>query len=729
MAPPGGGVELSTSSLGEGFRNLIGRADYGVHTSFMEGHAFPARAPGGDDPGDPDGPGASGVSFSGAHARSSSLRRELTGRSRREGFPELFPFQVESVVNTVYRPPRIKSTRVMTKPRMSEDGSYVMHTYVDSGVLDLRSDDDDIGMTVVNDLFTGSGKTLVSALGALVFARDRRDAVVRKHQVLQREQTHHSWNTRMTRTRRSCRGPGAASQNPMCADPEFSDVVVIMCPRHLVGQWRRGCEQAMSMLGVRREIVINPRAGGAPREGEWIVIFDSALLLKRSGLRFVPCVVVDEFVTKNPSNVLVRPMEDTPTHGRLILVSADAGSVRRIVFGVNRRSFLRKMVGYDNGDCGYDIDSCMEHSIVMMSTAVLPTAERKGVRDTMARRMSEIPYEEYRVGYTPTLSSRLFGANFEMSAASGRQMLLDRFGIDVESATSVGDIVRSIDERLRTMRDHPDPRVSVLESLGGKLRGFAEDDDASCPICLESFEQASRASVLNPCWHIFCDKCVTTLMRSGGGSRCPMCRSEIEGHTTAAISAPAEESRRASRPARESVEQEKGAGTPTFLERVEGSTSPSMGLEEACMSVLRCVEEDARGASSCYRVIMVVPDDHFFLRFSGMVAAGFEPGRVETIRFNTAGNKRKRVTTGSLEVKMERFASDEGAPLKILFTTEGRTDSLTGLDFPGVDCLVSVGSGNSIQRLGRLTRVSRFARSGGATPGRAVRSISLSPRM
>jgi len=151
--------------------------------------------------------------------------------------------------------------------------------------------------------------------------------------------------------------------------------------------------------------------------------------LKQSGIKFVPSIIIDEFVSKNVSNVLTRSTEEMPIHGRLILVSADAGSVRNVLFGAKRNSFLRRMIGYDDSDIGMEVENTMRHAIPMMSSCVLPTEERGKARNFMLQKMSDIPYEEYIIGYTPSLSSRLFGANSEMSAMSGRQIFLERFGI------------------------------------------------------------------------------------------------------------------------------------------------------------------------------------------------------------------------------------------------------------------------------------------------------------
>jgi len=183
-----------------------------------------------------------------------------------------------------------------------------------------------------------------------------------------------------------------------------------------------------------------------------------------------------------------------------------------------------------------------------------------------------------------------------------------------------------------------------------------------------------------------------------------MCRTLIEGHT---VTLSTHEETTVEK--RDTVEN---VSTPSsLLENIQRSTRASMGLEESCVNVVKCLENDFR----------------FHGRFSDSIDREFEKGVVEIIRFQTSGNKRKRVTHGSISRSIERFGSDEGDRMKILFTTEGRTDSLTGLDFPNVDCLISVGLGNTMQRLGRLTRSSRFMRE--EYRGRAVRSISLTPNI
>jgi hypothetical protein len=709
------GIYFSTSTLGEEFKSILDSQDNGIDRSFMERH------PQYDGDQSPD---ESGVVFSGEHESSPRLKRCLEAYSHPSGgVSRLYPFQVDAIANMVYRPPKIEAFKCVKKARLDNMGECTYVTYRDSGVIDMDSRDEDIGMTVVNDLFTGSGKTLTSVLAGLAFARERKEATLRRCPLLVREQTHHSWNTRMSRSK----------TNPMCVDPEYSDTILIMCSKHLVGQWHKACEQAMAMMGIDLEVFVNPgrKLHAKPADPAdpaaaktRILIYDSSSSLKRSEIKFVPCIIVDEFVSRHPSNILIRCMDEMPIHGRLILVSADAGSVRNIVFGANKKSFLRKMIGYDNSDLGFDVEDTMRYSIPMMSTSVLPTRERSGTKDFLVSKMSEIPYEEYVIGYTPTLSSRLFGANSEMSALSGRQIFLERFGIDMSAVKSVGDIIRKIRDTVDGMT-MTNTKFGTLRILQDKMDRFVRNDEP-CPICLESYETVSKASLLNPCWHIFCDDCVTKLLKTEN-RRCPMCRADIEGHTVALSTEEESEAREPDgkpEPASVALNTE----SSSMLDNLNRCVHPSMGLDASCINVLKCIEIDARNDKSrreCYRIIMVVPDDHFFVRFSRGVDDVFGEGSVEMVRFQTVGGKRKRVTTASLDRNLERFGSNEGPRVKILFTTEGKTDSLTGLDFPNVDCLFSIGFGNSMQRLGRLTRISRFVNEG--YRGRAVRSISMVP--
>lgn len=704
-------VYFAESSLGEQFKEILEAGDNGIHACFMERHTYPSGLPN----------SGSEMVFRGDHRGSKNLREYLENfNSDSSAIKKLYPFQIDAVSNIVYRPLSVEVTKTIKRNRMDDDGTISVRSYSDSGSTRMDTDQDDIGMAVINDLFTGSGKTITSVLGAILFARDRKQEIMDRYPLLAREQLNLSWATRISKTPRRS---GSHTETTMPPDAAYSNVVVIMCAKHLVGQWKKACREAIDILGADIEVAVNPKRGLCTIDSMKIAIYDNATFIPIAGFRFVPAVIVDEFVTKNPSNILTRSAEEMPVHGRLILVSADAGSVRRIIFGSNSKSFVRKMTGYGNNDYGFDVQDTMRYGIPLMSTCVLPTKKRDEAKDFMVSEMSNIPFEEYIVKYTPTLSSRLFGVSSEMSALSGKQLFFERYGITMEETRSIGDIEKIVAEKIASM-DQLNPRLRSLSDLHKTLLQFSKNG-GSCPICLEEFDNISSACLINPCWHIFCDHCVSNLMKNSG-HRCPMCRTKIEGHTVAVnsmdITPEVSKDKVEEVPTKEGEEEE-----GSLVENMRRDIEPSMGLDSACIAILRCLANDVKNSSvkGCYRVIMVVPDDHFFRRFSSNVSEEFGEEVFEMIRFQTVGDKRKRVTKGSLDKNVDDFASNAGPRIKILFTTEGRTDSLTGLDFPNVDCLLSVGFGNSIQRLGRLTRIPKFLDDD--YRGRTVRSISLVP--
>lgn len=709
-------VYFAESTLGQQFGEILEAGDNGIHACFMERHTYPSGLPN----------SGSDMVFHGEHRDSKKLKKILgefsEDSSDTSTIKKLYPFQIEAVSNIVYRPKTVNVTKTIKRNRLDDDGTISLRSHSDSGSTLLETDQDDIGMTVTNDLFTGSGKTLTSVLGAIVFARDRKQDIINRYPLLAREQLHLSWNTRMRRSISRSSRPVRHNRINMLSNGTYSNVVVIMCAKHLVYQWKKACMEAMVILGSEYEVLVNPKGGLQSNDSLKIAIYDNATRISIAGFCVVPVIIVDEFVTKNPSNILTRPVEEIPVHGRLILVSADAGSVRKTIFGANRKSLMRKIVGYDNSDYGFDVEDTMRYGIPLMSTCVLPTRKRDDAKKFMVSQMSNIPFEEYIVRYTPSLSSRLFGVSSEMSALSGKQIFLERYGITMGDTRSIGDIERIVSDRIASMEE-PNHRRKNLTELHKTIREFS-NDGGSCPICLEAFDTISNASLLNPCWHIFCDECVTRLMKTSG-HKCPMCRTKIEGHTVAVNSLDVTPDT-----IKEDAEGSSKKGIVdegSLVENMRNLMDPSMGLDRACITILKCLENDVKKSVSgeCYRVIMVVPDDHFFRRFSGNVENEFGKGVIEMIRFQTVGDKRKRVTKGSLDKNVEDFGSDTGPRVKILFTTEGMTDSLTGLDFPNVDCLFSVGFGNNVQRLGRLTRIPKFLDD--KYRGRTVRSISLVP--
>jgi hypothetical protein len=157
------------------------------------------------------------------HPGSESLRHVLTRwRSKSGPVRSLKPYQVNVVDACVYRP----SVNV---DGHSYDISYEKNSFTD------------IGNYVVNDLPPGSGKTLTTSL-ALIYFADRRGFHC----------TIPSISQRLVRfSRNDGYGDSIDGVNVTEAPvdvPEFSDHVIIFCPKSVVEQWENAVNLAMDIL-------------------------------------------------------------------------------------------------------------------------------------------------------------------------------------------------------------------------------------------------------------------------------------------------------------------------------------------------------------------------------------------------------------------------------------------------------------------------------------------------
>ena len=702
-------VSLMVSSLGDQMEGMIRAKDNGIHKSFMCSVGGP--------PNDPhDGVM---VRFGGQdHPKKHAVCQTLCSFRGSTNIKFLLSFQVKAILNMAFRPAHTFVAKTIYRTR-----NYGRHeqnrTETQVGTNVLKSFDDDIGMMAINDLYTGSGKTLTTILGAIVFADKRQAEIMARVPFLMREQVHGNWSTRV-----QC-SLSKEHQRPPNTFPSYTNVIVVMCAKHLFSQWKSACASALHVLGMEGVRVLeNPLPGSTQLSdmGLKIVLLHSAANLTRLDLEFVPVVVVDEFTIKSASNVLTKPAETLPLHGRMILVSADAGNVKDMIHGSNRRSFLRKMLQWDDISYFPDAHIAMVAGIPLISASVLQTTDRYAVGELMINKLREVGYERYMVRYTPSFASRIFGNNFEMSAVSGSRLISERFGINLTGTKSNGQVLRIVSDTIDNLRttDANSRTIAPLTDLRNKISAFVGERE-NCPICLEEYEMDSGASLINPCWHIVCDKCLRAMMAVKHDT-CPLCRVKMEGHTTAVIDDRSDSVASDAASRRQSTRVETSIRL-SLLQNMEAVLKPTAGLEKACVDTLRCIKADV--GDQPYKIVMIVPDEHFFTKFAIDVREEMTASQIGIIEFKTIGNKRKHVTGKMVCDQLASFASNRGPPMKILFTTEGKTDSLTGLDFPRVDCILSLGDGNSLQRLGRLTRLPRMMDEVSAS--KIVRYICLEP--
>jgi len=153
---------------------------------------------------------------------------------------------------------------------------------------------------------------------------------------------------------------------------------------------------------------------------------------------------------------------------------------------------------------------------------------------------------------------------------------------------------------------------------------------------------------------------------------------------------------------------------PSFKDTLSQSVTSLMGATpgvfKAVLAVLMSLEHHNAldtSVTECFRVIVAVPHGIEYKELCKEFHRNVPSGRAWLSHFCTTGTVHHRVTFASIERQLHAFQCAEGPRFKVLFTTEGAKDSMVGLDMNNVDALISVGTGNCLQRIGRLTRLGR----------------------
>ena len=120
-----------------------------------------------------------------------------------------------------------------------------------------------------------------------------------------------------------------------------------------------------------------------------------------------------------------------------------------------------------------------------------------------------------------------------------------------------------------------------------------------------------------------------------------------------------------------------------------------------------------RSGGGTFRVIVV--SSQVDLNITGFSSDGYD-----IIRYRATGTTRSPVTRKRLVKQLEDFQAEDGRKKLMLVhdeTSESgymtghrpeKDDNITGMDFPRLEAVVSIGSGNRSQRVGRLCRMSRL---------------------
>ncbi len=639
---------------------------------------------------------------------------------RKTGIARLYDFQLDAILNIVYR------------PNTSITYEHVIHNDISSSSMpplyfNYEKDPHcDLGCVAVNDFATGSGKTITSALGAILFHQHRGESVRNRFSQLFRQQdltTNFYIGSTQEETYRNC--------------------IVVMAQKHLLTQWSDTLHTALDMLSLRElygSVKLSSTSMPCPEDDKPFILLSDAVSKLPEWLTFVPVIIVDEFVIKSPHNIAMCSKHHI-YHGRMILISANAGHAYGTSCYTN--SILRRWTSVRNKkptlSRNKDPTSWFHHDVYEDLSIAYSTILSTSHREDAARSVAfHNPMTCHYIKYIPSLAGIMFGTGFEASQGDIIHQFRD-LGIDV-SLSDMGTIhdihsilqkkISSLNTSILTSRNKRNSnrtgepcsgliinekdagdRICILQRFMACINSFVSE--AECPICYVSLDSNTEASLISPCLHVICTECMSRMVRASRVSNCPFCRTHIKSHTDVKIgikrsytSSSESESDFDSEKATTAVlEDSKATLDETITELMNHRGMP---LRDTIHNILislymhNCTSEDV------YRIMVIVPD----------VLGSFDEIRNDLhkkitqkdllmLQFRMMGDRKNHVTRKSVSKILEAFSQDSGPNVRILFTTSGTKDTMTGLNLKSVRALIAVGETNEIQSLGRLTRLGR----------------------
>ena len=646
------------------------------------------------------------------------IKSNLLDASKKVAF-ELTPIQLETIVNTVWRP----RSRARVSFETFREGSVptTIHRTFDSPI-------NDMGSPVFIDLPPGMGKTIVSSIASLLVSLERRDEIDRQH---------------IYSTQRGC-------TEVVDKQPDGAKVSMIFCPKHVHHQWMFAARKAVEIVSRMYpsktfQIESNKRArfiDSSRVDAALIVCDSSAFSLSRAleadivygTLCFDECT--ENCDVKNNAVYSITPND--LAYGRLVLISADfskmgdvnskvgscrKGALMRRVFGdsstaevyhaITRRSDGGGFYGYGNAT------TSRASSIVACLTmnAVFPSIMREAVVNTSANLLESVSLYTFGINYKRSIFERLgSSAAFDLTPTNGMDRFMDAVGVDITGCASIEEIMVRVEANNVIVNNRVNRRVvRALEVL----REIVKEE---CIICREDMEQAS---IIQPCFHVVCRECLPRLSQSG---KCPMCRGVIHGAVTSDVvgkrkfeEAFEEENNDVDTLVSDENESQSPGGILSMGEeftRAIAETIPvndgSLPMEVTMGHVLRSLSvAHVRSGGGTFRVVVVCSQ-------VDLNTTGFSSDGYEIVRYRAKGTSRSPVTRKRLVKQLNDFQAEDGRKKLMLVHDEtsesdhrtsrisGKDDNITGMDFPRLEAVVSIGSENRSQRVGRLCRMSRL---------------------
>lgn len=613
------------------------------------------------------------------------LMSELRMASVKAGF-ELLPIQARAVARIVKRPSS-SLTLTPVNPAM------VPKKY--------RTPDSDIESPVILDMPTGTGKTITSLLGAVLFAIERKEDMGQKKAL-------------PPTPLGLVEVTGTAGWDPVAVP--VSNKCIVFAPRHLVQHWDNHAHIAKQIVEAMTfsdggswevRVVVNKKVSGittGPRQVLVSICDSSRCGVKKflePSVRYSAICFDESGEGDSKVNALCQTMVPNINYGRVVMISADFSKWKHY-FEPRAASVFRHIFPHWNRyKFGYAT------SAICRSAAVFTSSERATVMRECTDALKSAVVDIACVQYRPSLVERAGGGyGAELGDDSGCDVLHRNYGVDVSSCMTADDITAKITEtiaELNTSAAAPEILPSVLRRLCDKINRLRDLHDKivavfseECPICLE---RKPELRLIQPCLHFTCSECMLRL------SICPLCRGEMAG--TVGLTEKRPEEKPAKKRRTQKSDERIGS---IFFDEIADLTGPAapVGVMQAIQLTLQAVQNSRKRsnrAGKTLRTMLVCPGAN--MREGLFADMGFE-----VLHYRTVGSRNDVVTSRRMNSVLDGFKEDDGLSKLLCVRDAGlgcKQDSMTGLDIPNLDCVVSIGGSNLAQRMGRLCRLSRMS--------------------
>ena len=624
------------------------------------------------------------------------LRDNLKASSERTGFT-LNDVQTMAVAKLV----RMDSTKVTIVTRRSSDDPSMRMSFV--------SPTSDIRRPSILDMPTGSGKTIVSIIGGILFAIERDEEMKIVPRIIQEDTT------------------GCIVDE--CTERKSNRKCMVYVPKHLVSHWTGEAETAQKIVkDLRPEwkttLHVNKKSSSVST-GEKeiaIIICDNSHGPKKtmeSG-EFFASVCFDE--TGEHSSNALNQVYDGIRCGRFMMCSADLSYWS--TFNPRNKSILRNLLPmWENPVSARYIHSKTSECGITRTAAALSIAslfrksERNMVLSVSGDPLEHIDLYTSTIHYRPSLLERLgHGSGVDLSDVSGGQMFESKYGVRIYDCKTLGDIVKTMEDKIKehVKEKKPSWQTSPIERALDRIKSIAGEE---CPICLDKMDEAR---LLQPCLHFTCGTCVNRI-----GRRCPVCRGNLESSVSVEASSNLSLKRPAEGASLDDTNSSKRTCGGTHVDCsvvVSGKALGELFLDEIrskipvhpvaggvvpalndCLGAIKASHEKRGGGT--LKVMLICPGVCVQEESISSIGYSFCP-------YRTSGTRADPARRTEMDRVIERFQMEDGEA-KILSVRDneeefrGTVDNMTGLDIDGLDVVLTVGRGSVAQRLGRLCRMSR----------------------